>query len=347
MMQQRDARTPSWRLPTWRLTAFAAIVTISLIALVARIVQIQLVEGESYRARALANRIRLIPVAAPRGIIADRHGIILARSRPSFVVALIPSEVDDAESELTSLARIIHLSKASLWVRLLHHRGLHYSSFAEVAANEPYGPVVLATGLPVPAVARLSEVLADLPGIDLEVQPIRDYPQGALGSHLIGYVGAITQDEFERLKSEGYSPNDVIGKDGLEFSYDDYLRGTPGGERVVVDATGAVVSTLRLASKPAVPGDTLITNVDWRRAAHCRTGAQALRRGRGRRPLDRRYFSSCKLSELQSQRLRRRSVEARDVRFDRSVAAALRPRNCRRDADRFDVQNGNGIGRVN
>jgi penicillin-binding protein 2 len=264
MMQQRDARTPSWRLPTWRLTAFAAIVAISLIALVARIVQIQLVEGESYRARALANRIRLIPVAAPRGIIADRHGIILARSRPSFVVALIPSEVDDAESELTSLARIIHLSKASLWVRLLHHRGLHYSSFAEVAANEPYGPVVLATGLPVPAVARLSEVLADLPGIDLEVQPIRDYPQGALGSHLIGYVGAITQDEFERLKSEGYSPNDVIGKDGLEFSYDDYLRGTPGGERVVVDATGAVVSTLRLASKPAVPGDTLITNVDWR-----------------------------------------------------------------------------------
>ncbi|HLY03455.1 MAG TPA: penicillin-binding protein 2 [Candidatus Cybelea sp.] len=264
MMQRRDLRSASWRLPTWRMTAFAAILAISLIALVARIVQIQLVEGESYRARALANRIRLIPVAAPRGIVADRHGIILARSRPSFVVALIPSEVDDVESELTSLARIIHLSKASLRQRLLHHRGLDYSTFAQVAANEPYGPVVLASGLPVPAVARLSEVLADLPGVDLEVQPIRDYPQGALGSHLIGYVGAITQDEFERLKYEGYSPNDVIGKDGLEFAYDDYLRGTPGGERVVVDATGAVVSNLRLASRPALPGDTLVTNVDWR-----------------------------------------------------------------------------------
>ena len=78
----------------------------------------------------------------------------------------------------TSLAGIVHLSKASLRQRLLHHRGLDYSSFAQVAANEPYGPVVLATGLPVPTVARLSEVLADLPGVDLEVQPIRDYPQG-------------------------------------------------------------------------------------------------------------------------------------------------------------------------
>jgi penicillin-binding protein 2 len=264
MMQRHDVRSAPWRLPTWRLVVLAAIVTISLIALVARIVQIQLVDGGSYRARALANRIRLIPVAAPRGIIADRYGRVLARSRPSFVVALIPSEVDDVESELTSLARIIQLSKASLWRRLLHHRGLDYSSFAQVAANEPYGPVVLAIDLPVPAVARLSEVLTDLPGVDLEVQPIRDYPQGALGSHLIGYVGAITQDEFERLKSEGYSPNDVIGKDGLEFSYDDYLRGTPGGERVVVDAAGAVVSNLRLESKPAVSGDTLVTNIDWR-----------------------------------------------------------------------------------
>jgi cell division protein FtsI/penicillin-binding protein 2 len=90
------------------------------------------------------------------------------------------------------------VSKASLTHRLLHHRGIDYSGFAQVAANEPYGPVVLATNLPVPTVARLSEVLADLPGVDLEVQPIRDYPQGALGSHLIGYVGAITQDEFER-----------------------------------------------------------------------------------------------------------------------------------------------------
>jgi penicillin-binding protein 2 len=264
MSSQRPPRRTAWRVPAWRLAAFAALVALALIALVARLVEIQLLDGARYRAAAQANQIRLIPVAAPRGIIYDRHGVIMARSSPSFVVAMVPTQVTDVQSELSSVAEIIHVERASLWERLLHHRGVTYPDFAAVAAGEPYGPVVLATGLPVPAVARLSEVLADLPGIDLEVEPLRDYPQRALASHLIGYVGAITQDEYERLKDEGYSPNDVIGKDGLELAYDRDLRGTPGGQRVVVDAAGAVVSNVKLAAKPAVPGDTLVTNIDWR-----------------------------------------------------------------------------------
>ncbi|MFY9720648.1 MAG: penicillin-binding protein 2 [Candidatus Cybelea sp.] len=283
MTQWRGARKAAWTRPTWRLVAFVATLALSLVALVARLIQVQLLDGDWYRAQALANQIRLIPVAAPRGLIADRHGIVMARSRPSFVVALIPTQVSDVRAELSSLAAITDVSEAALWGRLLHHRGVDYSDFAQVAANEPYGPIVLATDLPVPTVARLSEVLTDLPGVDLEVQPIRDYPQGPLGSHLVGYVGAITQDEFERLKGEGYSPNDVIGKDGLEFAYDRYLRGIPGGERVVVDATGAVVSNVKLRSKPAVPGDTLLTQIDWRLQRIVESAlADGLRRFRGR-----------------------------------------------------------------
>jgi penicillin-binding protein 2 len=256
-------RTP-WQLPTWRLVVFAAILALSVLALVARLIEVQLLDGERYRAAAQANQIRLIPVAAPRGMIYDRHGAVMARSRPSFVVGLIPSEVTDPYRELETLARILGVDQRSLWFRLLHHRGITYAGFDAVVQNEPYGPVILAKDLPVAAVARLSEVLANLPGVDLEVQPIRDYPRGAPASHLIGYVGAITQDEYERLKYAGYSPNDVIGKDGLEFQYDKYLRGMPGGQRVVVDAKGAVVSTVKLASKAAEPGDTLVTNIDWR-----------------------------------------------------------------------------------
>ncbi|HEY6486942.1 MAG TPA: penicillin-binding protein 2 [Candidatus Cybelea sp.] len=248
----------------WRLAAFCAIVVLALAGLAGRLIEVQLVDGERYRAAAQANQIRLIPVAAPRGMIYDRHGAIMARSSPSFVVGLIPSEVTDARTELATLSQIVGADEATLWDRLLRHRGVAYPSFAAVAANEPYGPVVLASGLPVATVARLSEVLSDLPGVDLEVQPIRDYPQGPVASHLIGYVGAITQEEYERLKHQGYTPNDVIGKDGLEFSYDRYLRGVPGGQRVVVDATGAVVSTIKLGSKPPISGDALITNVDWR-----------------------------------------------------------------------------------
>jgi penicillin-binding protein 2 len=256
-------RTP-WRFPVWRLVAFAGFVALSLIALVVRLVYVQLIDGDRYRAAAQANQIRLIPVAAPRGVIYDRHGVVMARSRPSFVVGLIPSEVKNVYGELATLSQIVGVTTQSLWYRLLHHRGITYASFDRVVESEPYGPVILATDLPVAAVARLSEVLTDLPGVDLEVQPIRDYPHRSPASHLIGYVGAITQEEYDRLKYEGYSPNDVIGKDGLEFAYDRFLRGTPGGQRVVVDATGAVVGNVKLASKAAVAGDTLVTNIDWR-----------------------------------------------------------------------------------
>jgi penicillin-binding protein 2 len=255
---------PAWQVPTWRLAGFIAVVVLSLLALIGRLADVQLIEGERYRAAAQANQIRLIPVAAPRGRIYDRRGTVMVRSRPSFVVALIPSQVSNPSQELGTLARTLGVSEQLLWHRLLHHHGADYRDFEEVATNEPYGPVVLAVDLPVAQVARLSELLADLPGVDLEVQPIRDYPYGPLGSHFLGYVGAITQQEYERRKREGYTPNDVIGKDGLEYTYDKYLRGVPGGERVVVDATGAVVSNVKLSYRPAIPGDTLVTSIDWR-----------------------------------------------------------------------------------
>ncbi|HVN69964.1 MAG TPA: penicillin-binding protein 2 [Candidatus Binatia bacterium] len=285
-MTPRNAmRSQSWHASPWRLAAFGAVLLVTLLALVARLIEVQLVDGARYRAEAQANQIRLIPVAAPRGMMYDRHGTILARSRPSFAVGLIPSEVTDVDRELATLTTIVGIDERKLWSRLLHHRGIDYRNFAEVVAAEPYGPVVLASDLPVAVVARLSEVLTDLPGVDLEVQPIRDYPQGAAGSHLVGYAGAITQEEYERLKYAGYSPDDVIGKDGLEFAYDKYLRGTPGGQRVVVDATGAVVPNTRLASKAAVPGDTLITNLDWRlqRIVERALAAGIADRARGRR----------------------------------------------------------------
>ncbi len=259
-------RTPriSWQKSPWRIAAFAAIVILAVAALIFRLVQVQIAQGEMYQKAAQANQVRLIRVAAPRGIIYDRSGKVMVRSRPSFVVGFIPSEVTDVNAELKTLSRTLNVSEPALWKRLLHHRGVNYENFDQVQVYEPYGPVVLATGLSVAKVARLSEVLPDLPGVDLEVQPIRDYPLGGTGAHVFGYVGQITEDEYNRLKYEGYSPNDVIGKDGLEYVYDKYLRGEPGGQRVVVDATGSVVPSIKLPSKAAVPGDKLVTNIDLR-----------------------------------------------------------------------------------
>jgi penicillin-binding protein 2 len=264
ILERRRYPRISWKKSPWRIAGFVAIVILALCALVCRLVQVQIVQGETYRAQAQANQIRLIPVAAPRGLIYDRTGKVMVRSRPSFVVGLIPSEVTDVDSELATLARVIGVSDASLTHRLLHHRGVNYNSFAEVQAYEPYGPVILADDLPVPRVARLSEVLSDLPGVDLEVQPIRDYPFHTVGAHVFGYVGQITEEEYQRLKNQGYSPNDVIGKDGIEYVYDKYLRGVAGGQRVVVDATGSVVPDAKLPAKAAIPGDQLVTTIDLR-----------------------------------------------------------------------------------
>ncbi len=257
-------RVVSFERPPLRVIVFALLMFATLCALVARLVQVQIVEGEQYRTAALENQIRLIRVAAPRGLIYSRGGVVIARSRPSFVVGLIPSEVTNLKREMRLLAQTIGKPESALLRRLYHHHGIDYTSFSQIDANEPYGPIVLAVDLPVPVVARLSEVLTDLPGVDLEVQPLRDYPYGDDASHVLGYVGEISASEYARLREYGYSPNDVIGKDGLEAQYDAYLRGQPGGQRIEVDAAGQVVRGAEFPQKPAVPGDALVTSLDWR-----------------------------------------------------------------------------------
>ena len=250
--------------PVRRLIGFALFAVLVFAVLLVRLVDVQIVHGAEYRAQAEANQIRLIRVAAPRGLIVDRHGKVMVRSRPSFVVALVPSLVKHLHAEMESVATTIHLPMAKLEYRLYHHRGVNYRNFAEVQTYEPYGPVVLARNLSVADVARLSELLADLPGVDIEVQAVRDYPYNNVGSLMLGYVGLITASEYKRLRPYGYSPNAIVGKDGLEYEYDRYLRGRPGGQRVVVDAAGNVVAGDRLPDKAPVPGDTLKLSVSLR-----------------------------------------------------------------------------------
>jgi penicillin-binding protein 2 len=257
-------RAVRWERSPRRILAFTVVFAAALIVLLIRLFSVQIVHGQQYREAAQANQIRLIPVAAPRGLIYDRSGKVVVRSRPSFVVALIPSEVKDVDAELATIAGVIGVPVARLKEQLLHHYGVNYRNFNEVVAYEPYGPVILASDIPVAKVSRLSELLSDLPGVDLEVQAIRDYPYKTIGSELFGYVGQITPEQYRSMRNEGYSLNDVVGKDGLEAVYDSYLRGQPGGQRIVVDSQSQVVPSIKLPAKQPVPGDSLVLNVDWR-----------------------------------------------------------------------------------
>ncbi len=245
-----------------RFSAFIGVLLLALTAIVARLTQVQIVQGEVFAAAARANQIELIPVAAPRGLIVDRHGAVIVRSRPSFVCALIPSEVKNIDRTIAALADILRVRQPVLWHRLLHHRGVNYKSFDEVQVYEPNGPVILASELSPAQMARLAESENEFPGVDFQAQPVRNYPFKGEGSHLFGYVGAITEDEYQALRRQGYSPNDVVGKDGLEKQYDRYLRGRIGGQEIEVNAAGALVRRLNVVDP--VPGNTLVTTVDWR-----------------------------------------------------------------------------------
>ena len=245
-----------------RLLAFTGLLAFALVAIVVRLAQVQLVQGETFAAQARANQVQVIPVAAPRGLIVDRHGVVLVRSRPSFVCALIPSEVSNIDRTLVRLSDVLAIPVEKLRRRLLHHHDKNYDDFEQVKSYEPYGPVILATDLTPVQTARLAEAQSDLPGVDMEEQPVRNYPYGKTGSHLFGYVGTIDEDEYKARRHSGYSPNDVTGKDGLENWYDGRLHGIAGGEQVEVNASGALVRKLKPLDP--VPGNTLVTTIDWR-----------------------------------------------------------------------------------
>jgi len=245
-----------------RMVGFLFVVTIAIAAIIARLTYVQLIDGKVYAAAARANQVRLIPVAAPRGLILDRHDRIMVRSRPSFVVALIPSQIKDIKSTIADLSSTLQIPQDELWHRLYHHHDVNYENFAQVQTYEPYGPVILASDLHTSQMARLAEMQPDLLGVDLEEQPVRNYPYGKLAADVFGYVGQISEEEYEKRKSEHYTPNDVVGKDGLEYTYDAYLKGTPGGQQVMVNAWGAVVGDEKFVKSK--PGDVLVTTIDLR-----------------------------------------------------------------------------------
>ncbi|MGA3038481.1 MAG: penicillin-binding protein 2 [Vulcanimicrobiaceae bacterium] len=245
-----------------RMGGFLFILAIAIAGIIARLTYVQLIDGKVYAAAARANQVRLIPVAAPRGLILDRTGQIMVRSRPSFVVALIPSQIKDIKSTIADLSSTLEIPQDELWHRLYHHHDVNYENFAQVQTYEPYGPVILASDLHTSQMARLAERQPDLPGVDLEEQPVRNYPYGKLAADVFGYVGQISEEEYEKRKSEHYTPNDVVGKDGIESTYDTYLKGTPGGQQVMVNAWGAVVGDEKFVKSK--PGNVVVTTIDLR-----------------------------------------------------------------------------------
>ncbi len=195
------------------------------------------------------NRIRVKKVIAPRGIIYDKNGKILADTRPSFNMYITPEDIKDFNQTVDGLAKLISLDREEIINKLKNASGF-----------PPSFPVKIKSDISMDEVAKTEANRVYLPGVSIQIEPKRNYPYGKMMAHLLGYVSEISDDELKVKEFKNYSPGDFIGRYGLERHYESYLRGIDGEKRVEVDAMGREVRTLDI--KDSIPGNSLYLNVN-------------------------------------------------------------------------------------
>jgi len=247
---EKDAAKIEWGLDRRWAGRYFFVACFVLVALFGRTIYLNIMEGERYRDIAKRQSVRMLPVPASRGIIYDRYGEPLVRNVPSIGAALVPLDVPKDGRD-----------RAILREALLSVLGVGADVFdAAVAAGskDPLSPLLLKERLSQEEVIAFLSRQKDFPGVSLFKLAYREYQESVLFSHLLGYEGKITETELA-LHSE-YLPTDTIGKQGLEKSYEESLRGVRGYERTEVDSLGRPKKTLGTVSP--TPGSDLFLNID-------------------------------------------------------------------------------------
>lgn len=243
-----------------RVRVLAAVLGLAFLAVGAQLANLQILSGERLAALSDKNRLRLRPIAAPRGILFDRTGLPLVDNRPAFSLVLVPRAAPDPGVVLDRLAALLNVPRAELRDRL-----------ARVPADSPW-PIRLSRGLTLDEVARVEEWRLDLPGVTVEVEPQRAYPSTRFAAHLLGYVREASDADLARGRLQR---GDLVGQTGLERLHDEYLRGRDGAEEIEVDAYGRSIRVLD--RREPVPGAHVRTTIDRRvqQAAEEALGARA------------------------------------------------------------------------
>jgi len=211
----------------------------------------QVLSAGRYQLASEQNRLRAVPIPAPRGLIVDRHGEVLAENEPGYAVALIAASADSLATLLDRIQPMLGLQAADLPAILERYR------------RRPSEPVVVRQDVPFEAVSALEERRVLVPGLVIQTTPKRRYPFGALSAHALGYVSEITEEELASSRFEDARPGTLVGREGLERTYDDRLRGRDGVRFVEVDALGRTVRDQDVApGLPPAPGATIRTTID-------------------------------------------------------------------------------------
>ena len=207
----------------------------------------QVLEGGRYRTLSEQNRIRLIPIEAPRGRVFDRDGRLLATNRPSYDLIATPEDVDAGVFPV--LAKLLNIPEKELRKRMSAPR------------EYPFAPAIIEEDISRELVFKVEERRAELPGVDIRVAFLRYYPYEETASHLIGYIGKINPEEYRKFDDrERFGMNSMVGRAGIEKIYDYDLRGVRGGRQIEVNARGQLVRVL--SQRDPEPGKDLTLTVD-------------------------------------------------------------------------------------
>jgi penicillin-binding protein 2 len=249
-----EVRVTRWfgndeKLPHTRLAVFSYAAAALTILLLAGFWKLQVLETGHFADLAERNRIRTIPIMAPRGRILDREGRVLVDNYPSFSILLLRGDSTLLEKSLPQVADGLDLPVDDLRQQL------------SAAASEPkFQPIVIKPEATQADIAFVESHRADLPVLELLMVHRRRYPSDGFLSHAIGYVGEVSEQQLSDGNGR-YRPGDVIGRSGLEREYNDVLMGTDGSRRVMVDSMGRVVSTLD--DTEATPGQPIQLSIDY------------------------------------------------------------------------------------
>ena len=210
--------------------------------------QLQIQRPEYYTALAEQNRVKNLPILAPRGRILDREGRVIVSSYPSFSILLLREQMRNHRN-LPLIATGLRIPLKELQARLHRFR-----------TAPPYEPVVIREDATSRDLAFLEAHRDDLPELEAVMVQRRLYPRGGFAAHVLGYLGEVSEDELNRAEFAGYRPGAIVGKNGLERQYNDILMGKNGFRRVVVNSIGGEMG--RLDEKPAVRGQPLRLTLD-------------------------------------------------------------------------------------
>ena len=255
MFMDRDWRRPPMPAPfALRVAVLGGFALVMFSLIFFRLWYLQVLSGDKYLHAAENNQVRVVRVQAPRGEILDREGHVLVNNRTALALQVRPDELprrqDRRQQEFQRLAQVAGMSAKHI-----------QKEIKKQTKELPANPVSLARDVPYDLVYYLRENQAEFPGVSVDRVYVRTYPHGSLAAHVLGYVREVTEQQLKEPRYQGLQPGDQVGQAGVEYTYDNVLRGVPGETKIRVDAAGQPTGGA-LSSRPPQAGNNLKLSID-------------------------------------------------------------------------------------